>query len=59
MFIRICDRNKNVSLMHAALISLIRKLRTMIEERRGMLWMQELMKKIQEREEAGSGDKTT
>ena len=32
---------------------LFRQLRNKVEERRGMLWMRELMKKIQEQESSG------
>ena len=35
---------------------LLRQLRNKIEERRGMLWMRELMKKIQEQESSGESD---
>jgi hypothetical protein len=37
-------------------VDCMRQLRNKIEERRGMLWMRELMRKIQQQEEQGSGD---
>lgn len=37
-------------------VDCMKQLRNKVEERRGMLWMRELMRKIQQQEEQGSGD---